>query len=231
MTRTVSFPELGPYLGRLASADAPGLRDPELETVRLALLSALFERAGRARALLASGDADGARAALSREAWLGIWAEAVAAAASALLAGIERRLREAAAVSRIGARKVAGLLPGPEDRRILSARLASAGIGLEETTLELAKPGHEWDEAIRRSAGELTGAWDQLLALTRHERDFWDRRVADVRAWRRPWRPLLLTGTVLLVLAIWLGLVLGGFLPVPGFLRPVTDWYWSLPWP
>jgi hypothetical protein len=226
-----SFPELGPLLGRLASADAPPTRDPELEPVRLAMLSALFERAGRARALLASGDTAGSRAALSREVWLGIWDAAVAGAAAALLSGIERRLRDAAAVSGLRPRKAAGLLPGAEDRRILSARIASAGMGLEQATLELAKTSLEWEESIRRTAGELTGAWDQLLALARQERDFWNRRVADVRAWRRPWRPLVLGGTALLVLVVWLGLVLGGYLPVPGFLRPLTDWYWSRPWP
>lgn len=223
--------ELGPFLGHLASPDAPGSRDPELEPVRLAMLSALFERAGRARALLASGDAPAARAALSRDAWLGIWEAAVAGAAEALLSGVERRFREAAAVSRLRPRKVSSRLPGAEDRRILDARLGSAGMGLEQAALELARGSLDWDEAIRRTAGEFTGAWDQLLALARQERDFWDRRVAAVRAWRRPWRPLILGGGAALVLAVWLGLVLGGYLPVPGFLRPLTDWYWSLPWP
>lgn len=226
-----SFPELGPFLGHLASPDAPDSRDPELEPVRLGMLSALFGRAGRARALLGSGDAAGSRAALSREAWLGIWEEAVAGAAAALLTGVERRLRDVAAISRIGKQPVAGLLPSMEDRRILTARLASAGLGLEQATLELAKSSPDWDESIRRTAGELTGAWDRLLALSKQERDFWDRRIADVRAWRRPRRPLILAGAVLLLLAIWLGLVLGGYLPVPTFLRPLTDWYWSLPWP
>lgn len=226
-----SVPELGPFLGHLASPDAPASRDPELEPVRLAMLSALFERAGQARALLASGDATGSRAVLPREAWLEIWEAAVAGAAGAVLSGIERRLRHAAAMSRIRSRQVARLLPGPEDRRILKARLASAGMGLEQAPLELGKTSLEWDESIRRTAGELTGAWDQLLALARQERDFWDRRIADARAWRRPWRPLVLSGTGLLLLAVWLGLELGGYLPVPGFLRPLTDWYWSLPWP
>ena len=223
--------EIGPFLGHLASPDAPGSRDAELEPVRLQLLSALFERAGASRHRFAAGDVDAGRAALSREAWLGIWEEAVDGTAAALLSGIERRLREAAAVSRIGSRKVAALLPGAEDRRILAARLASAGMGLEDATLELARTDHDWEESVRRTAGELTGAWDQMLLLARQERSFWDRRVADVKAWKRPWRPLVLLTAALLLIAGWLGLVLGGFLPVPGFLRPVTDWYWSLPWP
>lgn len=223
--------EIGPFLGHLASPDAPGSRDPELEPVRLQLLTSLFQRAGASRVRFAEGDVGGGRAALSREAWLGVWDEAVKGAVAALLSGLERRLREAAAVSRIGSKKMAALLPGTEDRRILAARLASAGTGLEDATLELSRPGPEWDESIRRTAGELTAAWDQLLLLARQERDVWDRRVADVKAWKRPWRPLVLTATALLLIAGWLGLVLGGFLPVPGLLRPLTDWYWSLPWP
>ncbi len=225
------IPELGPFLGHVASAEAPVTRDPELEPVRLAMLSALFERAGRARALLAGGDAAGSRAALSREVWLEVWEETVAGAAGALLSGIDRRLRDAVAVSRIRRKNAVALLPGAEDRRMLGARLGSAGMGLEQATLELTKPALDWDEAIRRTAGELTGAWDQLVVLVRQERDVWDRRIADVRAWRRPWRPLVLTATAFLLVALWLGLLLGGFLPVPGFLRPLAEWYWGLPWP
>ncbi|HEU5218693.1 MAG TPA: hypothetical protein VFU23_08535, partial [Gemmatimonadales bacterium] len=169
--------------------------------------------------------------ALSREAWIGIWEDAVTAATVALLGGIERRLRDAAAVSRIRARKVAALLPTAEDRRILGARLASAGMGLEQAAADLDRPDRDWEESLRRTAGELTGAWDRLVILVRHERDFWERRIAVVRAWRRPWGPLVLVAGALLVLSLGLGLVLGGFLPVPPFLRPLTDWYWSLPWP
>jgi len=231
MSNLPVLPELGPFLGHLASPDAPAFRDPELEPVRVTMLSALFARVARSRALLETGEVAGSREALSREAWLAIWDEAVAGTTAALLTGIERRLRDAAAISRIRRKALASLLPVAEDRRILGARLASAGMGLEEATLELGKPSSDWDESIRRTAGELTGAWDRLLALARQERDFWDRRVADVRAWRRPWRPLILSAVALLLLATWLGLELGGFLPVPGFLRPLTDWYWSLPWP
>ena len=146
-------------------------------------------------------------------------------------ARIERRIRDAAVISRFPDRLIAKRLPDAEERRVLTARLSSAGIGLEEATKELGNPAIEWGEAIRRTAGELTGAWDQLRALAGQEYDAWDRRTIQIRDWRRPWRPLLLTGVALLVLAIWLGMVLGGFLPVPGFMRPVADWYWRLPWP
>jgi hypothetical protein len=225
------LPELGPLLGRLAAPDAPVSRDRDLEPVRLELLSALFERAGKAREHLAAGDVAAARATLNRETWLALWEQAVSGAGAALLAGIERRMRDAAAVSRLPARRLAARLPDDEERRVLVARLSSAGIGLEEATKELANPAIEWSETIRRTAGELTGAWDLLRAMVGQEIDSWDRRTSQVREWRRPWRPLVLAGIALFVLAAWIGLVLGGFLPVPGFLRPVAEWYWSLPWP
>jgi hypothetical protein len=60
------------------------------------------------------------------------------------------------------------------------------------------------------------------------ELELWDRRASAIRAWRRPWFPLLLTGAVLLAAAAWLGLVLGGYLPAPAWLRPFTDWVWNL---
>lgn len=225
------LPELGPLLGHLAAPDAPTSRDRDLESVRVELLSELFERAGTAREKLAAGDVAAARAVLGRDAWLTIWERAVAAAGSAMLAGIERRIRDAAVISRFPDRLVAKRLPDAEERRVLTARLSSAGIGLEEASKELGNPAIEWGEAIRRTAGELTGAWDQLRTLAGQEYEAWDRRTIQIRDWRRPWRPLVLTGVALLMLAVWLGMVLGGFLPVPGFMRPIADWYWRLPWP
>jgi hypothetical protein len=225
------LPELGPLLGRLAAPDTPAIRDRDLEPVRIALLSELFERAGRAREQLAAGDAAAARATLGRDTWLAIWERAVSEASTAMFAGIERRIRDAAAISRFPGRRVQTRLPDAEERRVLTARFSSAGIGLEEVTRDLGNPAVEWAEAIRRTAGEFTGAWDQLRAMARQEHDSWERRTMQIREWRRPWRPLVLVGVALLLLAVWLGLMLGGFLPVPAFLRPLAAWYWSLPWP
>ncbi len=225
------LPELGPLLGRLAAPDTPASRDRDLDPVRVALLSELFERAGKAREQLAAGNAAAARVVLGRDTWLAIWERAVSEASAAMFAGIERRIRDAAAISRFPGRRVATRLPDAEERRVLTARFSSAGIGLEEVTRELGNPAVEWGEAIRRTAGEFTGAWDQLRALARQEHDAWERRTIQIREWHRPWRPLVLVGTALFLLAVWVGLVLGGFLPVPGFLRPLADWYWGLPWP
>lgn len=230
-TPSLQVPELGPLLGRLAAPDGAEVRNRALEPVRLEMLSALFDHAGRARDLLAAGDGTAARAALGRDAWLAIWEGAVRDAADVVMTSVERRLRDAAAVSRIGSARLATRLPTPEDRRILIARLSSAGIELERTARDEGVSADEWTEGLRRAAGELNAAWERLAGLAHEEIGAWNRRARVVEAWRRPWRPLVITGTASLLILGWLGLVLGGYLPAPSFLRPLTEWYWSLPWP
>jgi ferric-dicitrate binding protein FerR (iron transport regulator) len=104
-------------------------------------------------------------------------------------------------------------------------------MGLEAAAPSLDASGEEWDQAARRTAGELEQAWQRLRRTAEDEMSFWDRRIEAIRSWRRPWLPLLAGGGVALGLGTWLGLVLGGYLPVPGLLRPFAEWIWSLPWP
>jgi hypothetical protein len=223
------LPELGPLLGQLVAAPVEQASPlASLAVARLDLLSALFVRAGAARALLAQGDEPAARAALGKAAWLAVWEETVAEAGKGIIDECARRLRESARVSRYPAKRLASALPDAEARRMLAARLSAAGIGLEETTSLLDDDSRDWAEALRRVSGELQAAWDRLSDTATSELEHWERRAAEIRAWRRPWLPLLLVGTLLLALAIWLGLVLGGYLPAPGWLSPLTRWIWSL---
>ncbi len=224
-----TVPELGPLLGKLVAP--PGEYLPAraaLEEVRLELLSGLFERAGAARALLDKGNIDGARTALSAKAWIEVWERAVAGAETVLYNEAQRRLKEASAVSRFPAKRLGALFPGAEDRRLQRARLSAAGISLEETAARLDLDGAQSEETVRVVAGETEAAWDRLLAIAAQELASWERRAGEVRAWRRPWTPVMLTGLALLGVGTWLGLMLGGFLPVPSWFRPVAEWIWSL---
>jgi hypothetical protein len=224
-----ALPELGPLLGRLIAP--PGEKTPfeaALDGVRVALLTELFDKAGAARGFLLVGDLPGARAALGRTAWLEVWERAVAAALECILEEIERNLRDAAAVSRYPRERLAAALPDPEERRLLAGRLSAAGIGLETALERLGETGRDWNEQLRRVCGELEAAWDRLVSTALQELAGWNRRALEIRVWRRPWMPLLVAGGVLLALSVWLGLVLGGYLPTPGWLRPLAEWVWGL---
>lgn len=205
-TRTI--PELGPLLGRLAAfPDQPLPGEALLSPVRLALLTAVFERNG----------------------WLPAWHRAVASAEQSVSAEIEARLRAAATVSRFPARRLASELPSQEDRGILAARLSAAGIGFEEAVgrLEFASGDSRQDEYLRLVCGELEAAWSRLVSIASEELARWDLRALRVRSWQRPWTLLIIGATLLLSLAIWFGLVLGGYLNVPSWLHPTAEWIWS----
>ena len=227
----MNIPELGPLLGSLVEPPDHTGEPAALDPTRLAMVDAVFARAAQARRHLAQGDEPAARAALGGSAWLEIWDTAAARSAATLIERIERRLREAAGYSRLPAKRLAAQLPSAEDRAVLTAKLDAAGMGLEAAAPALAAPGEEWDQAARRAAGELEQAWQRLIRTAEDEMAMWDRRIEEIRSWRRPWLPLLVGGGLALGLGAWLGLVLGGYLPVPGPLRPLAEWVWSLPWP
>lgn len=227
----MKIPELGPLLGSLVEPPGRDGDEAGLHPARLAMVDAVFARAALARRHLAQGEEEAARAALGSREWLEIWEAAAVRSAGTLIERAGQRMREAAAYSRYPAGRLAGQLPTAEDRAILTAKLSAAGMGLEAATPALDAGGEEWDQATRRAAGEMEQAWQRLVRAGGDEMAFWDRRIQDIRTWRRPWLPLLVGGGLALGLGVWLGLVLGGYLPPPGPLRPFAEWVWSLPWP
>ena len=48
-----------------------------------------------------------------------------------------------------------------------------------------------------------------------------------VRRWRRPRWPLWLITVVVVGAAAYVGLVLGGYLPVPAALDGLAQWWWA----
>ncbi len=200
--------ELGPFLGRLAALpDRPLPAEGLLSPVRLDLLTAVFERT----------------------AWLPAWQSAVASAERRVSAEIERRMRDAALESRFPAKHLARELPTDEDRAMLAARLSAAGIGYEQAVarLELPAEAERRDELLRLVCGELEAAWTQLVSSASDEIARWDLQAVRIRAWRRPWTPLIAGAALLLGVATWAGLVLGGYLNAPAWFRPIAEWVWS----
>ncbi|MBA3553521.1 MAG: hypothetical protein H0W29_02000 [Gemmatimonadales bacterium] len=234
----IEVPELGPSLGRLGRP--PEERGDEslgarLDDIRLQLATGVFDLAGAGRSFAATGDAAGAMGSLSRGALLGLWEKAVADAAERITATVNLRLRAAGAESRYAARRLSQLLLTPDDTRAIAARLGSGGAGfvaaldaLEQTgRAGPSVPAPEWREALTAAARRLEAAWLALEESAAAEQRHWTADVERVRGWRRPTWPLWVITLLLLGAAAWLGLVLGGYLPVPDPLRGFAEWWWA----
>ena len=244
-TESWMVPELGPSLGRLS--DPPGSLpdrgplDIVLEDIRLNLVTRLFEVAGAARSFAAAGDRQGAIASLGRVAWLELWERAVAAAARKMTDIVNEHLRNAAAESRLPPKRLNSFLLTPEDERAIASRLGSGGASfvsaldaLEQTVPAAAASGargrqglEEWQRALAGAARRLESAWLALTGAALTEQDRWRGEIERVRAWRRPSWPLWAATLVLLLTMTYLGLVLGGYLPVPRPLQGLAELWWS----
>jgi hypothetical protein len=190
---------------------------------------------------MAAGDRQSAVSSLGRVAWLELWEQAVARAAQRVADAANARLRAAAAESRLPSDRLTEFLLNPADVRAIEARLGSGGANfvtaldaLEQTVPAATSSGprgrmgqEEWQVALATTARRLESAWIALTAAIRLEQDRWLGEINRVRSWRRPRWPLW-TITVAVVLALgYLGLVLGGYLPVPPALRGVAEFWWS----
>jgi hypothetical protein len=240
-----TVPELGPSLGRLG--DPPGVpSDPgplglTLEDIRLDLVTRLFDVAGAARSFMATGDRQSAIASLGRVAWLGLWEQAVAAAAQRVADAVNSRLHAAAAESLLPPARLPQFLLGPDDVRAIEARLGSGGASfvsaldaLEHTVPAAAASGargrlgqEEWQVALAATARRMESAWLALTDAAREEQSRWQGEITRVRSWRRPRWPLWVITLVVVLVLGYLGLVLGGYLPVPPPLRGLAELWWS----
>jgi hypothetical protein len=236
-----TVPELGPSLGRLVDPPpgAAGGSLVVLDDIRLRMVSALFELAGAARAFAASGDRDGAVASLGRVEWLGCWERAVEASASRIVAEANAGLVLAAEESRFPRRRLARLQLADEDTRAVAARLGSGGGPFVAALDALAEAGggaagrspetraREWREAVTAAARRLESAWLALEASAAIEQEHWAAEITQVRRWRRPTWSLWLLTVAVFAAAGYLGLVLGGYLPVPSALRGLAVFWWT----
>jgi hypothetical protein len=242
-----TIPELGPSLGRLI--DPPtvpahfGPLDIDLEDIRLDLVTSIFDMAGAARSFAVAGDRQGAIASLGRVAWLDRWERSVGAAAQRLADAVNTRLGDAAQESRFPAKKLTGYLLTADDTRAIASRLGSGGAGfvsaldaLEQTVPAAAASGargrggqEDWQRALMATARRLESAWMALVTAAKREQDRWIPEIERVRSWRRPTWPLWSLTAVMLALATYLGLVLGGYVQVPSVLRGFAEFWWNRP--
>jgi hypothetical protein len=228
------IPELGPSLGRLTdpAEPAPGAPGVRLDDIRLKLVTALFELAGAARSFAAAGDPGAAAASLNRVAWLGVWEQAVAASAERVTASVNARLEEAAAVSRYPQRRRRQVVLTPADTRAIAARLGGGGAPFVAALDELEEAGRQrsataWRNALTAVARRLEAAWLALEEAAAREEVRWQAEVQRVHEWRLPRWPLWLLTALVLGAAVYLGLVLGGYVRVPPMLEGFAEFWWT----
>ncbi|MGH7569935.1 MAG: hypothetical protein ACREL9_13370, partial [Gemmatimonadales bacterium] len=95
------------------------------------------------------------------------------------------------------------------DRAAAGARAASV----------LDKAAHaEWQEALRTAARRLEAAWLTLEAEVGAERARWTPELEAIALWRPSVWPVIVLWVPLAAALVWLGLVLGGYLPAPAWL-------------
>ncbi len=225
-------PEVGPALGRLIVPRR--LTEPwvPLDDVREELATRVMECAGAARRDAADAAPARALTQLDRAAWSGAWEAAVRRTAERVAAALDREIVLAARRVRMSRRRHPGLLLSAAERRALAARLASGGDGFEQAlngvgratdVLRQVWPGDpelrgEWQEGQLLAARRLEAAWLALEAQVEGERPRWAPELQAILSWRPALWPMLAIWAPLATLAIWLGLVLGGYLPAPAWL-------------
>ena len=226
-------PELGASLGKLVTGTG---RDPgglSLTSIRYQLVTRILEAGGEARRLGATEERSAAIFAVSPVFWLNAWEGSVNAVGAMVLELVSRKIMTEAARVRMPESKVARFLPSPTERRALTARLGSAGTGLVAVLDDLERKGaaalvatalerpvlEAWEDALRTAGRRLEDAWLLLEDRVETELARWNPIVREVSRWRRSLAPVLITGGVLLVVAVWLGLAVGGYIPAPEFLR------------
>ncbi len=231
------IPELGPLLGRIAVPEGPASGLVPLDDIRLALVTELFGLAGAAREFAAAGDVPSAMQSLNRHGWIAAWERAVDAAAERVAGRVDARLRSAAAESRLPKKRLGRVLLSDDERRGIAVRIGIGGAALIEALDEMEPLARraardpsgleEWRTALGGVARKADSAWAALEQAAAREEAAWQEDITQVRAWKRPRLPLWLITVAVTALALWIGLMLGGFVVVPGFLLPFADWWWA----
>lgn len=237
-------PELGPAFGRLVAPPPPAPGTPphwiRLEDIRVALVSQLFELLADARRWAREGDRELALATVNREAWEGAWAKAVQDVAQRAATAVSDRLVAAAREARLPARRREALPLDVVEIRALAARLSHGSAQLQQALIALDQAAHvarserapaeavqAWQEALATAARRLEAAWLALEDALQREWRSWDAEVEDLRRWRRPRWPLVIVGVGLFGIALYAGLLLGGYLPLPGPLKGPVEALWA----
>jgi hypothetical protein len=225
-------PELAPALGRLLVPRR--LEEPwvPLDDIREELATRVLELGGEARTAALHEDRDRVLDALGRRAWLAAWERAARRAGERVSTALDSEITRAARRARMSRPQVRRTLLATSERRAIGARIAAGGESLvgaldaldsaasaarQASVLDHAAHA-EWQEAIGTAARRLEAAWLALEGEVAAERRRWAPEIETVGRWRPPLWPAVLIWAPVAVAALWLGLVLGGYLPAPEWL-------------
>lgn len=225
-------PELAPSLGRVLVPRR--LVEPwvPLDDIREELATRVLELGGAARAAAARDDRDGVLDAVSRRTWLAVWEAAARRAGDRVSTALDAEIERAAYRVRMPWRIRRQRRLAASEKRAIGARLAAGGETLVaaldvldaaaarvRSASVLDKGAHaDWQEALRTAGRRLEAAWLALETAVADERRRWDAEIEAIGGWRPPLWPLLVVWTPLAAVLVWLGLVLGGYLPAPAWL-------------
>jgi len=203
-----------------------------LDDIREELATHVLELGGEARAAAAREDRDRVIDAVSRRGWLAAWEGAVRRAGERVAAALDGEVERAARRVRMPRRPRRRLLLASAEKRAIAARLAAGGEALVAAldaldaiaarvrdASVLDKAAHaDWQEALRTAARRLEAAWLALETQVADEQRRWADEIDAIARWRPSLWPLVVLWTPLAVALVWLGLVLGGYLPAPAWL-------------
>ena len=226
-------PELGPSLGKLVTGTGRVFREFSLDANRCDLATRVMEMAGEARRLAANDERSAALGTLGRNGWMTAWEETVGAATAKLVNYLTIHLDAEAVAVGMPKRDRQRVLIDETESRALGVRLGSAGadlipfldqieaegVTLQEATRSERDALESWQRAQTAAARSLEAAWLELEDRVDQEFATW-RAVADeIARWRKPLWPVVVTGIIGLLGAVWGGALLGGFVAPPDWLR------------
>ncbi len=226
-------PELGPALGKLITGSGRTAGPLPLNRVRRRIVGRLIDAAGEARRLAAKEERGAALAAVSPQVWLDTWEEAVGAVSGALADYVDGRLDAEAVAVRMSGRARRDLPLDASERRALAGRLGAAGAALVsaldaielhagrllDATVRDRQELDAWQSALALAARRLEAAWLALEDQVTIELAQWEAVAERVAQWRRSWWPVAAVGLPVFVAALWLGLILGGYVASPRWLE------------
>lgn len=225
-------PELAPSLGRVL---VPRRREEPwvpLDDIREELATQVLELGGEGRGAAAREDRAQVLAVTSRAAWAAAWDHAVRRAAGRVAEALDGEIARTARQVRLPRRLLRAKRLAAAEKRAIAARFGTGGgsfvAALDELDAAaervreasvLDKDAHAvWQEALRTAARRLEAAWLALEAEVEEERRRWTPELEALARWRRALWPVVMLWAPLAVALIWLGLVLGGYLPAPAWL-------------